>query len=215
MSMNPLFKKLLRISFIFFITLFLFGCSLFSPVKNDQTRYLLTQSPSFTMSKFTHPISILVMRPETVAVYDTTDMAYTIKPYQIAYFSQNVWAEKPSQMLHPLIVEALQNTYYFQAVITPPFVGQSDYILNTQILMLQQDFIQHPAILKLVVRAQLGKTSTNRIVATRQFIIYEPMLRRGPYAGVIAANRATAKLLTQLSQFCVENTSVHALVGAG
>ena len=101
-------------------------------------------------------------------------MAYTVRPYQIAYFSRNRWAETPAQMLQPLIVQTLQDTHYFHAVVTAPFIGKYDYSLNTQILELKQDYTYKPAKLKLILRAQLSNTATSHVIATTQYAIEEP-----------------------------------------
>ena len=203
-------NQLSKICFSILVAFLFSGCSLLSPIKNDQTQYLLLQSSSYIVRRSAHPINILVAQPDTIAVYNTTDMAYTTKPYQIAYFSQNRWAETPSQMLHPLIVDVLQKTHYFHAVIAPPFAGQYDYLLNTQIIMLQQDFITKPGYLRFVVRAALTEASTNRVIATKQFTFIEPMRKSNPYSGVFAANRAVSKFLYHLALFCVENTGASA-----
>ena len=87
----------------------------------------------FPPKKYMRPKILLISVPETIPVYNTTEMAYMIKPYQIAYFSLNQWAETPAEMLQPLLVQTLQNTHHFKAIVTPPYSGHFDYVLNTQI----------------------------------------------------------------------------------
>ena len=184
------------------------GCSLLSPVKSEpENTYVLTSIPAYTVARRTHPITLLVMPPDTNPAYNTTQMAYTVKPYQIAYFAQNRWAETPSQMLQPLMVQTLQNTRYFHAVVTPPYAGRYQYMLSTHILKLQQDYTRRPAVLQLTLRAQLSRVTTNQIMATKQFSVVEPLWQKSPYGGVIAANRATATMLKHLSDFCLENVA--------
>jgi cholesterol transport system auxiliary component len=72
----------------------------------------------------------LVLVPETEALYATTQMAYTIQAYQIAYFSENEWAETPSQMIQPLIVETLRHTHYFSEVMSVPDFGRHTFALS-------------------------------------------------------------------------------------
>jgi len=80
-------------------------------------------------------------------------------------------------------------------------VGNYDYVLNTQILELQQDFTLCPAMVRLTLRAQLSRGMTQQILATQEFSIQEPILQKTPYAGVIAANHATAKMIQELAEF--------------
>ncbi len=190
------------------ITIFttLTACSLFSPVNNTSNTYVLNklpcQLPSYSRAKTT----ILVAAPDSLPVFNTTQMAYTTKPFYVTYFSKNAWAETPAQMLSALIVQTLQNTHGYRAVITLPSAGYYNYILNTQITELQQDFTHRTPFVTFSLRAQLVRASTNRVIASKQFTVHQPMRKINPYSGVIAANQAVAKVLRQLAVFCNENT---------
>lgn len=189
---------------IFVLMLLLSGC--FGPIQTEPTStYVLNTIPSCIPKRTTRPITLLVLQPDTRPVYNTTQMAYTIKPYQVAYFGRNQWAETPSQMLQPLIVQSLQSTHYFRAVVTPPYAGQYNYLLSTQILELQQNYVRCPNVVEFSVRAQLLRGETNQVVATKQFTVAVPIRRRTPYSGVFAANQATGIMLAELTNFCLEH----------
>lgn len=183
--------------------LFFASCSILSPVKSDPpSAYVLNTVPSIPIQRDKPRSTILVSMPETRPVFNTTQMAYTTKLYRVAYFSQNQWAETPSQMLQPLIVQTLQNTHTYRAVLTPPYSGRYDYVLNTEITQLQQNFTHKPALLQFSLRAQLVSMATNQVIAARQFTVYNPIPKNTPYNGVISANKAAAKVLKQLAAFC-------------
>jgi cholesterol transport system auxiliary component len=131
-------------------------------------------------------------------------MAYTSQAYQIAYFSQNEWAEPPSQMIQPLIIAALRRTHYFSEVFAPPHFGHHTYALRTEILELKQDFSSTPAILRLTMRFYLSREGTAQVIATKELSVQEPMRDRTPYAGVVAANDAMANVLRELARFTVD-----------
>lgn len=189
---------------IFIFTILLSGC--LGPVQTEPSAtYVLNTIPCHVPTKPARHITLLVLQPETRPVINTTQMAYTIKPFQVAYFGRNQWAETPSQMLEPLMVQSLQNTHYFHAVVTPPYTGRYDYMLSTQILQLQQDYVCCPNVVKFTLRAQLTRTVTNQVIATKQFTVVMPIRRRTPYSGVIAANEATAKILAELTEFCLQH----------
>lgn len=145
------------------------------------------------------------MLPESNAVYNTTDMAYTTEPYQVAYFANNGWAETPAKMLQPLIVQALQSTHYFKAIGTSIISTRYDMILTTQLLQLQQDFTNKNvrSQVHLVLRAQLINAATGRVIAARQFSAVEAAPTNNPYGGVIAANRAASVVMEELAAFCL------------
>lgn len=187
------------------LSLFLLSsCTLFSPIKTEPvTTYVLNTVPQSVPKKATRRIALLVTPTESNAIYNTPEMAYTTRPYQIAYFAKNRWAETPARMLQPLIVQALQNTHYFRIVSGTASIGRYHFILNTQLIQLQQTFFSHLSFVRLTLRAQLINASNGQVLATKQFSV-EEFASRTPYGGVKAANRATAKVLKQLAGFCLQ-----------
>jgi cholesterol transport system auxiliary component len=183
---------------------FISGCTLFSPVNIDTKKNVLNNIPSDLPTEKTHPSTLLVLIPETMPAYATAQMAYSTQAYQIAYFTKNEWAETPSQMIQPLIVQTLRNTHYFSEVLSPPYFGQHTFGLRIEILELTQDFTSEPAMLQLAMRISLSREATNQVVATKELSVSQPMRERNPYAGVVAANEAMPKLLRELARFVVE-----------
>ena len=181
------------------------GCTLFSPITIDTTKNVLNDVPADLPSQTAHSMTLLVLVPEATAVYATTQMAYTTRAYQVAYFSQNEWAETPAQMIQPLIVTALSNTHYFSEVVTSPHFGRHTFVLRSEILELKQDFTSEPAMLELVIRFHLSREATNQAIATKELSVREPMRERNAHAGVVAANEAVAKVLRELASFIIEN----------
>jgi cholesterol transport system auxiliary component len=183
---------------------FFAGCTLFSPVNGDTRRNVLNNIPLDLPGQKTHSATLLVLVPETMPAYATTQMAYSTQAYQIAYFSKNEWAETPAQMIQPLIVRTLRSSRYFSEVLSPPDFGRHTFALRVEILELCQDFTSEPAMLKLAMRISLSREATNQVVATRELTVREPMPERSPYAGVVAANEAVSKLLRELAEFVAE-----------
>jgi cholesterol transport system auxiliary component len=180
------------------------ACSVFAPVKTEPaTTYVLNSVPTGLTRTPHGQWSILVTPPEANNIYNTPQMVYTDHRYAISYFVKNLWAETPSQMLQPLIIQTLQNTGYFHFVSASMPLVQYDYILNTQLVELQQDYSHFPYTVHLIVRAQLFNTSTNTMIGTREFSVTEPLRQNTPYGGVIAANQATKTVLGRLAQFCL------------
>jgi len=193
--------KLIGIAAIF---LLLSACSVFSPVKNEPINlYVLNTLPKIHTQKSRHPITVLVTQPTASEINNTTQMAYTIGRYQVAYFAKHRWADTPAQMLQALLVQTLQNTKYFNAVELPPVIGRYDYVINTQLLQFEQRFFTNSSDVMMIVRAQIIKTSNNKIIAAKQFTVIKPAPQPTPYGGVVAANQAAAKLSAQLVKFCL------------
>jgi cholesterol transport system auxiliary component len=169
-----------RLAFIALCVVALWGCTVFSPVKIDTRKYVLDSIPLDLPDEQTHAATLLVLIPETEPVYATTQMAYTTEVHQVAYFTQNEWAETPSQMIQPLIVETLRHTRYFNDVLSAPHFGRHTFVLRTEILTLKQDFSSDPAILQFAMRVSLSREATNRVIATREWSVREPMREKTP-----------------------------------
>jgi len=173
---------------------------MFSAVNIDTKKHVLSNIPLNLPSERTHSATLLVLVPETMPAYATTQMAYSTQAYQIAYFSKNEWAETPSLMIQPLVVQTLRNTHYFSEVVSPPDFGHHTFALRIEILELKQDFTSEPAM-----HIYLSREATNQVVATKELSVSEPMYEKNPYAGVVAANEAMSKLLRELAKYVIEN----------
>jgi len=186
------------------VALSLSGCALLSSPTAQPSKQILNKMPPEVPQRSSQGAVLVVYPPQTRPVYDTIEMAYMTRPYEIAYFSQHEWAEPPAQMLQPLLVGTLQNTRFFSAVLTPPHAGPHSFALRTEIRELIADFTSEPAALQLSLRFQLSEGATGAVVATKDISIREPMQQKTPYAGVVAGNDAAAKALLELARFVVE-----------
>jgi cholesterol transport system auxiliary component len=193
-------KIILLLPFMLLLT------SCLSPVKTDTgATYMLYRVPDCLPKKRMRDASILVAMPNTSSAYDTTQMAYTTRPYQISYYSQNSWAETPAEMIEPLIVHTLQKSRYFRTVVAAPYAGRYQYFLSTRILMLERDFTREPSVIRFKMRAQLSNALTGRVIKTKEFKVEQPTRDCTPYSGVLAANAAVSKVLAGLAIFSREN----------
>jgi len=149
---------------------------------------------------------LLVLAPQARSAVDTTQMAYSLRPHELAYFARHQWAETPPQMLQPLLVRTMEATGAFTAVVTPPQTGRISLELRTEIVDLVQDFTADPPVLRLALRATLSDEAANRTIATREWTVRQPMAAKTPAAGVLAGNAALARMLRELAAFVLERT---------
>jgi cholesterol transport system auxiliary component len=184
--------------------LLLSGCSLLGPMQTKpQHVYMIDTVPKHVAHRHKTGLTVLVNTPDSLPVFNTTNMAYTTNAYQLAYFSKSEWAMTPPQMLLPLMVQTLQNTHHFHAVTQAPSFSSYDYIVNSQIYELVQDFRYNPSLLRMVMRVQIVRAGTGRVVATKDFTAVVPAVVNAPYGGVLAANQATSDILQDFAAFCV------------
>jgi cholesterol transport system auxiliary component len=183
------------------IQLALTACSAVKiPVSNQ---YTLNAYSAKTLARHDAHLSILVSQPEALAGYQTEQMHYIQKPFELSTFANNSWISPPATMLYPLILQSLQKTRFFHAVASGPYADKADYRLDTQVMMLQQNFLIKPSAIDLVVKITLTHISDNRLVASRMISEHVPCPSDNPYGGVIAANEASKALTSTLSQFVI------------
>jgi cholesterol transport system auxiliary component len=77
----------------------------------------------------------------------------------------------------------------------------AQYRLDCDNLILEQQFFSNPSRIRLALRAQLIETKKQTILASRYFELLEPAPSEDAYGGVLAANQATAKLLTEMAEW--------------
>lgn len=166
------------------------------------------QINSFSQKKLaTHSIdkSLFVTAPDAVSGYQTVDMLYVKKPFQLEAFAKNAWIDPPASMLYPLLVQSLQHTGYFYAISSGPYTQGADYRLDTQLLNIEQDFLQKPSVLKFSAKVVLTDIARNRVIASHIFKENIPCPMDSPYGGVIAANKASLLFTEAVSRFVVKH----------
>lgn len=181
--------------------LMLIGCS---PVKvSVSNQYQLSAYSSKSLAKKTMPFTLLVTTPDAAAKYQTEQMLYIKKPYELEAFAKNAWVSPPADMLYPLILQSLQRTNFFQAVTSNAYTLGADYRLDTQLLALDQNFLKKPSAIEFSVKMVLTHVSDNKVLASRIINLQIPCPNDTPYGGVIAANRATQQFTAILVHFVI------------
>lgn len=149
---------------------------------------------------------MVVTRPRAHGAYDTTRIAYMQQQFGLRYYVRSRWADTPARMLAPIMAEAMNETGRFQALHASPGRVAAGLRLDTELLRFHQDFTLQPSQMHITLRAKLIDPASQRVLATRLFDVREAAPSEDTYGGVQAANRATARLMEQLAQFCVAAT---------
>lgn len=153
------------------------------------------------------PQALLVHRPEARPLLDTVQIAYRPRAHEVAYFALNRWAERPAEMLHPLLVRTLERSGRFAAVLVPPGGASARFSLRTEVVELVQDFSVTPPVLRLAIGVRLTEEPGGRVLVAREIRRTQAMERGTPAGGVAAANQAVSDALAELARLVVESTS--------
>jgi cholesterol transport system auxiliary component len=151
--------------------------------------------------------AILVALPRARAGFDGERMAYVRRPEEIEYYARHRWIDTPARMLAPLLVQALDSTGAFAAVLPAPTVARAGWRLETEVVRLQQSFTHQPSRVEFVLRAQLIEASTQQAVASQTFSATISAPSEDARGGAAAANAAVRQVLLQLAQWCAARTA--------
>jgi cholesterol transport system auxiliary component len=194
--------KWMQAGYLAFGLIFLAGCSGLQPVRNDviSTYALQMQFQSSQAAQGGESV-LLVTRPRAHPGFESSRMAYVRKAHELEYFSRNQWVDTPEKMLAPLLVRAFETSGAFAAVSLATGGITAQLRLDSEIVRLQQDFTSVPSSVRFTLRAQLIDVAGRRILATREFDIVENAASDAPYGGVVAANRAVHRALSDAAGF--------------
>jgi cholesterol transport system auxiliary component len=188
--------------------LLLTGCtSLSAPHATSENIYVLEVQRATKPAQVQRNLVLAISEPQTRPGFDTPQIAYVQQPHELGYFVTSRWADTPARMLQPLLVQAMEQTGSYLAVVQVPGAVPADIRLDTELIRLQHDFVTRPSRAQLTLRAQLVDVRGQRILAVKQFDEFENAASDNAYGGVTAANRALQRVLDQLADFCV-NASV-------
>jgi cholesterol transport system auxiliary component len=181
------------------------ACTALQPPPVDQaSTYVLEAQPAAGAPRPKRDLVVEVSAPRARPGFDTPQMAYTQRANALEYFAKNRWADTPARMLAPQIAQALEQSGGFRAVVQSPSLAAANLRLETELVRLQQDFGAKPSRVQLTLRAQLIDVDARRVLASAEFDETEAAPSDDPYGGVLAANRALARLLERLAAFSVE-----------
>lgn len=169
-----------------------------------KNQYKLTAFSSKQSPHHTHT-SILVSPTEAMAGYQTEQMLYVNKPFELSHFAHNAWASAPASMLFPLMILSLQNTHYFSAVASGAYADKTDYRVDTQLLSFQQNYLTKPSTIELNVKVVLTHVDDNRVIASMMIKEQVACPADTPYGGVMAANIASKRFTASVSNFVIKH----------
>lgn len=180
-----------------------------SPKEPSHT-YLLDVVVSNSYPPSTTGKTLLVSHPQAAPGFDTPALIYIRTPHVLEQYSQSRWVDTPAHMLLPLLIRILESTGQFSAVLsanTSSVVGELR--LDTEIVRLQQEFFTKPSQVRFILRAQLLNMAERNVLATKVFEVVEPAPTEDATGGMLAANHAVAKVMTEMASFLIEHLPSH------
>lgn len=163
--------------------------------------YQLTQFSHKHYHQSSAKATLFISPPEAMRGYDGIKMNYSTQPFEVKSFAHHAWLGSPALMIQPLLTQSLQNSGYFRAVSSGIYSDKTDFRLDTQLLMLQQNFSTHPSRLFLVMKLVFNDARNHQVIASKIFQYRLPCRSDTPYGGVLAANQAVKQFTEDAVQF--------------
>ena len=188
------------------VSLVLAGCVMPRTTEGPLHTYLLSPekgawSTQPSANKHEAQGVLLLSAPQAEAGFDTPRMVYLTRAHEIGYYATNQWAETPVRMIGTLLVQSLEKAAFGGLWSPCRARSRADHRLDTQGLVLQQEFLQRPSQVRVGFRLQLVELRDQVVVGTRRFEAVENAPTDDAYGGVLAANRAVATLLDQVADW--------------
>lgn len=142
---------------------------------------------------------LVVNVPVAQPGFDTPRMAYTQRPYEVSYYATHQWADPPARMLTPVLIQALEQTGYWRAIVPMPTSVRGDHRVDIDQLELVQIFLQKPSQVRIALRVQVVKLPEYLVLGTRLFDAVETASTDDAYGGAVAANRAVERLVQEIA----------------
>lgn len=167
-------------------------------------RYTLEAMPQAVQTAHADGPVLLVTRPLARADLNSPRMAYREQDYQLRYFARSRWTDTPAQLLLPGLVEALEASGHFGAVIRVGSAARPGLRLDTEVLEFSQDFRTEPSEFQIRLRLQMVDLESMSVMASRIFTVRQAATERSPQGGARAANAAWQALLPELVGFGIQ-----------
>jgi len=177
------------------------GCSGLS-TQNTTKTYVLhvdTQALPSSDKKNKSKQVLQVAIPKAAAGFDSPALLYLKQDYELNEYSKSRWIDTPARMLLPLLVQSLEHSQQFAAVLSASNAQLGGELrLETEIIRLQQDFRHTPTQIELVVRVHVLDMVKHEILLAKTISITKIAPTADAQGGVMASNAAIEAFLTQL-----------------
>jgi cholesterol transport system auxiliary component len=142
---------------------------------------------------------VTVSPPQSIRALDTDRILVSAPGGRISYFADSAWSDRLPRLVQSRLVEALQDSGAFRAVLTSQDRVDGDYAIGTEIRAFQIDVDNGSTAATVTIFAKVVDERRGRVIATREFSARVPASKDDPTAGVAALqdgfNQVTGELV--------------------
>ena len=178
------------------------GCSFPGAAKAVTEQVWLLEDGADTVVSEVKSCHVLrINRARPAPGFNTRRMLYQRAPARLEHFAWQSWADTPAAMLTALIASRLERSGTVNAVVLGTADVPSNSRLDLDAVRVLQVFESSRSYAIVELRAQLLTQPDRNLLAVKRFSYREPADSATPESGIVAANRATRRLLDDLQAF--------------
>ena len=186
------------------LCLWLGGCALAGVGGADPLATFNLAAPDLTSSKFRRwPVQVTVSQPTAMRALDTDRILVMSPGGRVAYFEGAAWSDRLTKLVQTRIVEAMQDSKAFRAVLTTSDRVDGEFSLAVEIREFDVEISKNRSESVVTLFVKLIDNVRSEVIATRQFSARSPASSDDPANGVIALqgdfDKVTQELVKWLS----------------
>lgn len=186
------------------LTALLGGCSLLPEAEPVQTYLLPSLQPQVASQAQPLARSLGIGRPQASLVLDSTRIAVVPQGSEISSYKGARWSDPAPALLRDRLLEAFQADGRFAALSSAEQHLQSDFVLAGNLLAFQSEYRDGKPEVVIRFDARLVRADTQRVTASRSFVVRQSSRTVEVPAVVDAFGQASNQLAGQLVEWTTQ-----------
>lgn len=122
--------------------------------------------------------SLLIDRLEIDSLYDDFRIIYRVSTFEINYYAYHFWADKTSKLLRNALVQYLEKSRLFPAIIQEPLKGNADWILRWSVHRIEEVDLADAWFARLSMKLEIADFKSGTVLSARTFDRKEPLSKK-------------------------------------
>jgi cholesterol transport system auxiliary component len=141
---------------------------------------------------------VTVSAPTAIRALDTDRIMVSASGGRISYYGDSAWSDRLPRLLQSRIVEAMQDSGAFKAVLTSQDRVDGDFAVATEIRAFQLDVDNGSSSANVAIFCKIVDERHGRVIATREFSARTPAPRDDPAAAVAALQESFDRVTNEM-----------------
>ena len=141
---------------------------------------------------------VTVSTPTAIRALDTDRIMVSGPGGRISYYGDSAWSDRLPKLVQSRMVEAMQNSGAFRAVLTNQDRVDGEYVVATEIRSFQLDVEGGSSAATVAIFSKIVDERHGRVIATREFSARTSAPKDDPAAAVAALQESFNKVTWEL-----------------